>query len=91
VAVLNGVGVLSVAKVHAAIMALVGLLIGLCIAILGGAASMFHPLAGVIGLAAIIVLPIVYAVMGFVMGAIVALLYNLVAGYVGGIELDLKK
>ena len=45
---------------------------------------------GGLGLAAIIVIPIVYAVIGVVFGAITAAIYNLVAGWIGGVEIDLE-
>jgi hypothetical protein len=34
--------------------------------------------------------PIMYGLMGFVTGAISALIYNLIAGWVGGIEMELE-
>ena len=34
--------------------------------------------------------PVMYAVMGFVFGAIVAAIYNLVAKWIGGIEIELE-
>jgi len=40
------------------------------------------------GLMAIILIPIFYGVLGFIAGAITALLYNLVAGWTGGIEME---
>jgi len=42
------------------------------------------------GMGAIVFLPIFYGVMGIVMGALTAVLYNLFAGLVGGIELDIQ-
>jgi hypothetical protein len=33
--------------------------------------------------------PIAYGLMGFIMGALGALIYNLIAGWVGGIEMEL--
>jgi len=44
---------------------------------------------GVFGYTAIIMFPITGAISGFIGGAIGALLYNLVAGRIGGIEMDL--
>jgi hypothetical protein len=44
-----------------------------------------------VALFAVIATPVFYAVAGFVGGAIMAFLYNLVAGWVGGIELDLGR
>jgi len=40
------------------------------------------------GVAALIILPIMYGAMGFVGGIIMAAFYNLVASIVGGLELD---
>ena len=42
------------------------------------------------GVGAIIIAPILGAIFGFIMGAIVAFLYNLVAKWVGGIEIELE-
>lgn len=41
-------------------------------------------------IAGIIFVPIIYGVMGFIIGALGALLYNLVAKWVGGIEIELE-
>lgn len=38
----------------------------------------------------VIFLPIMYGVIGFVAGAIGAAVYNLVAGFVGGIEIEVE-
>jgi hypothetical protein len=43
--------------------------------------------SGIVGL---IVFPIINAIIGFISGAIAAFLYNLVAGFVGGIEIDVE-
>jgi hypothetical protein len=50
-------------------------------------AGMFGAMLGV---GAIVVFPILYGCMGFLGSLIVAWLYNLLAGMVGGIELDIK-
>jgi isoaspartyl peptidase/L-asparaginase-like protein (Ntn-hydrolase superfamily) len=42
------------------------------------------------GAASLIVVPIIYAVIGVVFGAITAALYNVIAGSVGGVEIDLE-
>ena len=42
------------------------------------------------GAAAIVVLPIFYGVIGAIGGLVTAFLYNLVAGVVGGIEIDVE-
>jgi len=42
------------------------------------------------GLASIIIFPILYGLIGGVVAAIVAALYNLAAGWVGGLQIDLE-
>ncbi|MDK2907911.1 MAG: hypothetical protein PWQ87_369 [Candidatus Woesearchaeota archaeon] len=89
---LNKIGVLSVAKVNAVIGAILGLIWGIFAAITG---TSFAVLGGLgfmagLGLWSIIVFPIIYALIGFIGGVIGAFLYNLVAGWIGGIEIELK-
>ncbi|MGI8555233.1 MAG: hypothetical protein ACR2LT_02610 [Pyrinomonadaceae bacterium] len=93
-------GVLSVAKIQAIMMLVMSLLIsipyGLIFMIFGaalmGAGQRQGFAAGggsvVAGLGIMIGLPIFYGVIGFIFGAIGALLYNLFAGMVGGIEIE---
>jgi hypothetical protein len=98
---LKKIGALSLAKVQTIFMAVFGLFVGLFYAILGllisnlsadvqqeaglaGAGELFTPWA-------ILIMPIMYAIIGFVLGLICAWLYNLVAKLVGGIELELVK
>ena len=95
-------GVLSVAKMYAVIMLVVSLIIsipyGLIIMVFGAAMMGTGARGGmaagggsiVAGLAVMIILPIVYSAMGFVGGAIGALLYNIFAGIVGGIEIEVE-
>lgn len=86
--------VLSVAKLQAVLMAVIGLITGIFYALLGAAFSVLAGPAGLgggLGFFAIIVLPIIYAVIGFILGAISAFLYNLIAGWVGGIEIEFEE
>jgi hypothetical protein len=95
-------GILSVAKMYAAIMLVMSLLIsvpyGLFIMVFGAAMMGSGERAGfaagggsiIIGLLVMIGLPIFYGAVGFVAGAIGALLYNLFAGMVGGIEIEFE-
>jgi hypothetical protein len=98
-AVLKRIGIMSAAKIQAIIMAAIGLIAGVLYAImmslLGGimAASGSSSGGGImagLGFASIIVFPILYGALGFVFGALGAWLYNLVAGWVGGLEVDLS-
>lgn len=98
--VIRRFGVWSVAKLYGALLAAMGLLFGAVIALasmIGGAAgalggdgpaSAAGPMAMMFGVGAIIFLPIFYGVLGVVMGAISAALYNLFAGLIGGIEVE---
>jgi hypothetical protein len=76
--------------------ALMGLILGAFISLfslVGGAMAPKEMPAGagvLFGALAIVALPIFYGVLGFVMSLIGAALYNLVAGWVGGVELDLQ-
>jgi hypothetical protein len=85
---------LAFAKVQAIMMAIIGLIFGLFVALLGGFAGSLSPQPGVgitLGASAIILLPIFYGILGFLMGLIGAGIYNLVASWVGGFEIDLVK
>jgi hypothetical protein len=42
------------------------------------------------GLVMILIIPIMYIFIGFIMGAIAALIYNLIAKFTGGIEMTLS-
>jgi len=98
--VVKRVGPLSVAKNAAVLYAILGLIVGGLFSLAamagafgaagsdnGGAAA---AIAGVMGVGALIVAPIMYACFGFIGALIGAALYNVVAGIVGGIELDVE-
>ena len=78
-------------------MAIMGLLFGLMAggmsSLLGGLADQSGQdlgfLAGA-GWMLVIILPIAYGIMGFVVGAVGAFIYNLVAKMIGGIEVELE-
>ena len=97
--VLRSIGVLSCGKIMGAFYALIGLVAGglLTLASLTGAASQMvqngaDPVLPfmALGAFAIIFLPMLYGAFGFVGGIIGAAMYNLVAGIVGGLELNLQ-
>ena len=97
--VLKRIGVLSAAKIVGAVYAVFGVLGGLffmALSLVGAgiaaAGDEFPPFVGMIfGVGAIIVLPLLYACLGFVFGALCAALYNLFSGMVGGIEVELQQ
>lgn len=97
-------GIMSVAKMYTVMMFVMSLIIsipyGLFIIIfaLTGASSMGADRGGlalggggvVLGLGIMIGLPIMYGLIGFVAGVIGALIYNIFAGMVGGIEIEVE-
>ena len=93
--ILKRVGVLSVAKIGGIINAVMGLIIGLFMGAMFSLMPMNNPdmpswLAPSFGAGAVVFMPIMYGMFGFVGGAIGAVVYNLFAGMVGGLELHLE-
>lgn len=94
--VLRSVGVLSVGKVMGTLYALVGLIMGAILALMAMAGGAIQAENGAeamvpgatLGIAAIIVMPILYGIGGFIGGIVTGALYNLVAGLVGGVEMN---
>jgi hypothetical protein len=96
------VGVFSCAKMYSITLAALGLIIGviygLIFMVLGGAmmagggrdATPAGASSFVIGIVMMIAIPIFYGVIGFIGGIIGGLVYNVAAGVVGGLELELE-
>ena len=100
-AILRRVGPGSAFKIGLVLYGIIGLLLGIvmaCVSMvagsLGGLGQSAVPGARVLGLGmglgAIIVFPLLYGVIGGVFAAIGAAIYNLVAGWVGGLEIDIS-
>jgi hypothetical protein len=91
---ITSVGVLSVAKIMGAIYAVIGLILlpfFLLASLLGSMAGGHeNPLGAIGGLVFGLFAPIFYGVFGFVFGAIGAFLYNLMAKWLGGIEVQVQ-
>jgi hypothetical protein len=96
--VLKSVGVLSVGKVMGALGVVIGLIIGgfmALISMIGVAAQqagngIAQLPAMFVGVGAVIFMPIFYGVISFITGILYAAFYNLIAGMVGGLELELE-
>lgn len=86
------IGVLSSSKLLAFLMAVVGLIAGILYSFGGAIYDVLTTgsvnLGTALAFLALIGMPIIFAIPGFIVGAIGAFLYNLVAGWVGGIEMD---
>jgi hypothetical protein len=94
-AVLKRIAPASAFKVGLVSYAVLGLIAGVFCSLitLTGVSFAPHahmPFAPAIGLFAVIVCPIVYGAIGGILTAISALLYNLAASWVGGVEVELN-
>ncbi|WAI00298.1 hypothetical protein [Methanogenium organophilum] len=93
---IRSINVFSCAKIFAAVSLVLGFIaavLAVLVAIFGVAAAPFYPLPVgeatlVWAIVAILVLTVVYAIIGFITGAIVAVIYNLAAGIFGGLKID---
>ena len=92
--VIRKVGIWSVARMYGALSAGMGLIFGLLIAVLStvgmSLAEGDEPpfIAAAMGVGAVVILPLFYGVAGICGGAIAAAFYNLLAGIVGGVSIE---
>ena len=101
---LKKINVLSFAKLHTVIGALIGLVIGIfysfggllidILVTIGWISSQETPglsYGTVLAFGALIGMPIIFAIFGFIVGFVGAFLYNLYAKWFGGMEINLEK
>ena len=92
--ILKGIGVRSAAKFAGLLYGLMGLIFGAVltlVSVIGLSTGQTPGIQGLLfGVGSIIVLPILYGVMGYLMMAAMAALFNLVAGWTGGIEMNFE-
>jgi hypothetical protein len=94
--IIRRIGPMSIARLSGLLYAAIGLLFGAIIsmvALAGGFGADTDGAAefgGFIGVGAVVLLPICYGLLGFVATLIAAWLYNVAAGMVGGIEVDIS-
>ena len=92
--ILRRIGVKSAAKLAGALYVLMGLIVGAVVtlvSLIGVSTGQTPEIPGLlVGVGSIIVFPILYGGMGYIMMAAVATLFNLVAGWTGGLEIDLE-
>ena len=95
---ISRVGPLSVAKIAGLLGVVIGLIFGAFISLFSMAGAAFGASQGqdgaffgaLFGVGAIILLPIFYGCMAFVMTLIQAALFNIAVGIVGGIEIEAR-
>jgi hypothetical protein len=92
------VGPLSIAKIAGLLGVVIGLIFGAFVSLFSLAGAAFGASEGndgamfgaIFGVGAIILLPIFYGCMAFVMTLIQAALFNIAVGIVGGIEIEAR-
>jgi hypothetical protein len=96
--VITRVNPMSAAKVAGLLYVVVGLIAGALVSLvamggaaIGGAGGENAPMFGALfGVGAIVLLPIFYGVFGFIGTLIMAWLFNVAAGMVGGVEIEAR-
>lgn len=95
-------GVISVAKMHGLLMFIFGLIIGILYGLFfivfgaamsaaGGSDATVGGMSSIVaGIGFMIGVPILYGILGFIMGIIGALIYNALSGIIGGIKFELE-
>jgi hypothetical protein len=97
--VIRRIGVGSAARIGGALYAVFGLIAGCMLAAISlvsagvmNAADSGMPswIAPMFGVGAIVIAPICYGILGLIIGSLVALVYNFVAGIAGGLDLEVQ-
>jgi len=93
--ILRKIGVFSLGKIYGVISAVMGLIFGAIITIMSlalGSVMGNNGGAGgfIFGVGSIIILPIFYGICGFIAGLIVASVFNVVSGVIGGLEVEVE-
>ncbi|WP_111670764.1 DUF3566 domain-containing protein [Algoriphagus litoralis] len=94
--VIKKIGVGSAAKVYGLTLGFLGIVIGVFYSLIFSFIASFTneeiPMIGAgLGIFMLILIPIVYGVIGFVIGALGAWVYNFVARKFGGLEIELSE
>jgi hypothetical protein len=98
--IIKSLGPFSVAKINGILGAIMGFIFGIFFTLftllIGAVASGFGEgpeptfITGLFGIGAVIFMPIFYGIVGFLSGLIAAWLYNVIAGWIGGIEIEFE-
>ena len=86
------ISVLSMAKLHGIVLGFVGCILGILYSF-GGAIYDFFTIGLNPGTAmafgALIAMPIIFGIAGYIAGAVIAVLFNVLAYFIGGIDLNI--
>jgi hypothetical protein len=92
--ILKSVDVMSAARIAGLLYGGMGLIFVPILLLVGGLGSLIGqgntPFTGIFYFVFAILIPLLYAGLGFVVGAVCALIYNLAANWVGGLKLELE-
>lgn len=91
--VIKSVEIMSWAKIHALFGIVFGLVYGIIVGVVLTAIGASLDKGGmmVFGVASVVIFPIIFGITAFIMGAIIAFLYNFFASKIGGIEVELSE
>jgi hypothetical protein len=91
--ILRRIDPLSLAKILGLLYAILGFVFGAFVSLAALAGSLGHGndgfLGALLGLGAVLFIPLFYAVLGFLGGLITAFLYNVLSRVVGGVKVEL--
>lgn len=88
---IKSIDIMSLAKIKSIFGIVVGLVYGIIFGLFSASIGLAKGITGleVFGVALIVIAPIIFGIIAFIMGAIIALLYNFFADKVGGIQVNL--
>lgn len=84
---------MSAAKVGGALYAMLGLVFGCLFTLVsftGFSAANMGPMGALFGVGAIIILPLMYGILGFIFAGLSAFLYNIASKAAGGLEIQVE-
>jgi hypothetical protein len=92
---INKIGVFSLGKIFALVYGIIGLILGAFMSLFFLANGSMMGTRGaaiemMFGAGSVIIIPIFYAVIGFIVGIITAAVFNVVTGFAGGLEIEVE-
>jgi len=95
---LKSIDVMSLAKMMGMFGVVIGFILGLFLAIgfsvvgplMGSLSGMDISMFSGLGIGIIIVLPVIYGILMFIQGLLIAIIYNFLASKIGGVKLDIE-